>query len=88
MLINLLPLAALALLSAVVVAHPTNGQDAKEVDFHMFPEFAALGSLEELSEGEALESGTNVDSEGIEARAANQCTLAKLKQILFDYSEC
>lgn len=87
MLINLLPFAALALLSAVVVADPTNGQDAKDVDFYMLPEFAALGSLDELSEGEALESGTNVDSEGIEARAVNQCTLAKLKQILFDYSE-
>ena len=94
MLITLLPFAALALLSAVV-AGPIKGQDAKEVDLHVFPEFADLGSLQDLVGEEGFESDTAVDVdandggevEGIEARAANQCTLAKLKKILFDYSE-
>jgi hypothetical protein len=92
---TLLPFAALALLSAVA-AHPTNGQDAKDsVDFHVFPEFASLASLEDLVEGETFGSDTDVDVDGdgdddgetIEARAANQCTLAKLKDIMFDWSE-
>jgi uncharacterized protein YuzE len=92
MLITLLPFAALALLSAVV-ASPINGQDAKEVDFHDFPEFAGLESLQDLVGGGDFESDADIDidgdgeTEGIEARAANQCTLAKLKKILFDYSE-
>jgi hypothetical protein len=92
MLITLLPFAALALLSAVV-ASPINGQDAKEVGFHDFPEFASLGSLQDLVGGGDFESDADIDidgdgeTEGIEARAANQCTLAKLKKILFDYSE-
>jgi hypothetical protein len=91
MLITILPLAALALLSAVA-AHPTNGQETEEVaDFHVFPELADLGSLEDLVDGGAFKSDTDVDvdadGEGLEARAANQCTLAILKKILFDYSE-
>jgi hypothetical protein len=97
MLITFLPFTALALLSAVV-ANPINGQDAKDVvDFHAFPEFAGLGSLEDLVEEGASSSDADVDvdadadadvdGEGIEARAANQCTLGKLKKILFDYSE-
>jgi hypothetical protein len=91
--LNLLPFAALALLSAAA-AHPTNRQETEEaVDFHVFPELAGLGSLEDLVDGGALGSDTDADvdvdadGEGIEARAANQCTLAKLKKILFDYSE-
>jgi hypothetical protein len=89
--LNILPFAALALLSAVV-AHPTNGQDAGEVvDFDAFPKLAGLGSLDDLVDGGAFKSDTDgdvdADGEGIEARAANQCTLAKLKKIMFDYSE-
>jgi hypothetical protein len=89
--LNLLPFAALALLSAAA-AHPTNEQETEEaVDLHVFPELAGLGSLEDLVDGGALGSDTDADvdadGEGIEARAANQCTLAKLKKILFDYSE-
>ena len=95
MLITLVPLAILALFSAVVASSPINGQDAKEVDFSVFPEFASLGSLNDLVEAGTVESDTdadvdvdsNGDGDGIEARAANQCTLAKLKKILFDYSE-
>jgi hypothetical protein len=95
---TLLPFAALALLSAVA-AHPTNEQDAKDlVDFHVFPEFASLASLDDLVDRETFGSDTDVDfdvdgdgddkGETIEARAANQCTLAKLKDIMFDWSEC
>lgn len=91
MLLRLLPFATLAFLSAVA-AHPTNGQDTNEADFPVFPEFAGLGSLEDLAEGDAFDSDINVDDDGegeggIEARAANQCSLAKLKEIMFDWSE-
>jgi hypothetical protein len=95
---TLLPFAALALLFAVA-AHPINEQDAKDlVDFHVFPEFASLASLDDLVDRETFGSDTDVDfdvdgdgddkGETIEARAANQCTLAKLKDIMFDWSEC
>jgi hypothetical protein len=87
---TILPFAAFALLSAVA-AHPTNGPETEEaVDFHVYPELAGLGSLEDLVDGGGFQSDTDVDVDadgaGIEARAANQCTLAKLKKILFDYS--
>jgi len=93
MLFKILPFAALALLSTAVVAHPANEQDAKgSVDFPDFPEFAGLGSLETLAEGDIFDSDMDVDDDGegeggIEARAANQCSLAKLKEIMFDWSE-
>lgn len=59
MLITIVPFATLALLSAAAV-HPTNGQETEEaVDFHVFPELADLGFLEDLVDGAALGSDTD-----------------------------
>jgi len=90
MLFRLVSFAAVALLSAAA-AHPADGQESTEVGLPVFPEFAGLGLLDDLAEGDAFDSDMDDDGdgedEGIEARAANQCTMAKLKEIMFDWSE-
>lgn len=85
-LLVLLPL-AFALFTSVL-AHPATVEPPKDVDFHVYPEFAGLDSLDQLLSNDTFDGG---DEDDIEARdpaaQANQCTLAKLKKIMFDYSE-
>jgi hypothetical protein len=85
-----LPL-ALALLASVLALPATVEPPPKEVDFHIFPEFAGFDSLEQLAGNSTLnddeDDGYDIHARSPEAAAAGECTLANLKKIMFDYSE-
>ena len=83
-----LPLAFALLVS--VLALPATVDPAKDVDFHMFPEFAGLENLDQLASNST--EAEDDDEEDLEARspasaAASPCTLKVLKKIMFDYSK-
>jgi hypothetical protein len=82
-----LPL-ALALLASVLALPATVEPPPKEVDFHIFPEFAGFDSLEQLAGNSTTRTrGSDIQVRSPEAAAAGKCTLANLKKIMFDYSE-
>jgi hypothetical protein len=87
-LIVLLPL-ALALFTLVIALPATVEPPPKDIDFHVFPEFAGLDSLDQLTDNSALdgEDDDDIEARSPEAAAAGQCTLANLKKIMFDYSK-
>lgn len=75
-----------------VLALPATADPAKDVNFHMFPEFAGLESLDQLVGNGTEDDDDADDDDDIEARspasaAASQCILKVLEKIMFDYSK-
>lgn len=76
-------------LVASVLAHPATVEPPKYINFHVFPEFAGLDSLNQLVYNDTLDGeydNNDIEARSPEATKASQCTLANLKKIMFDYS--
>jgi hypothetical protein len=67
-----------------ILALPATAEPGKDVDFHVFPEFAGFDNLDQLV-GNDTES--DIEERDPAAAQAGQCTLANIKKIMFDYSE-
>jgi hypothetical protein len=89
--INLIIVLPLGLVFASVLALPANvGPSRKDVDFHVFPESAGLDSLKQRAGNGTLDNEDgdyDIEARSPETAATDQCTLADLKKIMFDYSE-
>ena len=82
---NLLVLLPLAFtLFPSVLALPATAEPAKDVDFHAFPEFAGFDNLDQLLSND---TDNEIEERDPAAAQAGPCTLAKIKEIMFDYSE-
>ena len=74
-------------LFASVLTFPATVDTNQDVDFHAFPEFAGFDNLDQLTGNDTLDDDSELESRDPAAAQANQCTLANLKKIMFDYSK-
>lgn len=77
-------------LIGTTLALPANPDLPKDVDLEGFSKFAGLENVEQLEQAlsavnEDLDEDADVKSRSLEARQSAQCTLKRIKQVMFDF---